>query len=451
MTTFHTNGRIVSAPGANVPNDPQVISSTSSNNIRSVYASKIISKNNPSVTNESTVSDQPQGRIDHISESVVLGTLQQPQQENNQVAFAAFGQKRTRNRSFPCTEDNKDQSHPENPCFICLFGEWVHYNTIKPSKCGTYIVEDNNCVRKDFALAPCTKCNDTNGVHPVCNICEKCDPTEDNPNRCVDICPEGYICLEEGCKKTCTNSSSDCRWEDCEVCNSRYVCEKTCGTGEICDFGICKGECWPPCNANNCETCEYKNGVYGCQGADPIKKYGYIEICCKGKKYSMYVDNKCKAWDPVFCVEYDNCPQNTVCRRDECLPFCSGDNDCNAACCEKCVQLDGDNFKTCVSCPDYGACLDGECKQNNENRGILEEINDIKKCNGCQKLEQKDTPECTAGNGIECYKSECFECKNYCAELSKTYNKPFECKEVSPGKFACRPYDIQITSINLLP
>jgi len=85
MATFHTNGRIISSPSgsysADNPLTPQSAPSAKNNKVRTTYASKIVSKNKSSVTNESTASDQPQSRIDHISESITLNTLQQPQQK----------------------------------------------------------------------------------------------------------------------------------------------------------------------------------------------------------------------------------------------------------------------------------------------------------------------------------------------------------------------------------
>jgi len=466
MTTFHTNGRIISIPDTIISADSQVSSVQSNKNtIRSTYGSKITAKNQTVFVNESTTEEDPRNLINHISESQDLDTLQQPQQKNNNVTFSAFKTNRTKHETFPCTQDNADQRHPKHPCMVCYFGIWVHLDDLYPNKCGKHIIDiDNTCTFKEYIQLPCHSCNSLVGSRYLCYDCEICKEriNGDGVYVCRNNCPEGYFCDPDRltqanpsvCRKICEDNSN-CDWFNCEECNYLGLCQSTCGTGDTCDAGICRSNCYPLCNPDNCETCEYKNGVYGCQGVGASFGGDFRTVCCKGKLYEIEPNNECIGWDQSTCTTILNaCPPGTTCvaGTGKCKPICTNDTDCNPACCESCAASDrtAGVSQICQSCPDGGVCLDGECKQNDFHRSVAQQLNDIKKCNGCQRLSFRDIPGCQQGG--ECLKSECFECIDYCAQLSKASSKySFKCEQMPSGKFECRAYELQILSINFTP
>lgn len=456
MATFHTNGRIISTQGSIVSVDPQSVqnNNTNQNNIRFPYASIILSQTDNSFVNEPSNPDIPQARIDHVSESQNLNTLQQPTQRNNLVAFAAFGKHEPKIRSFPCTPDNQDEVHPEHPCYLCFYGRWLHLNEIAPNVCGKYIVaQDNTCTLEEYALPPCYDCNGVNGPYPVCKSCEKCEEQPDGSYICEDNCPPDYMCAVSSlpvgsppvhsCLKMC-ESQDDCSFVNCEACRDG-LCVPVCSSGSVCDLGVCKDSCFPPCDRNNCETCEYINGVYGCQGPMPPSIQGYYEECCGGKKYRMVTFDECEQLDPITCQRIIACPPGTTCYLAKCVPTCADDSECNPDCCETCAPTDEPNISVCVSCEEGGACVDGVCIDN-----YIEKLKQILGCNGCEVLQSKNTPECSDAT-LSCLKPECYTCADNCEYLAREYNRPFQCKQQDSGEFVCQTYDLQITSINLIP
>lgn len=499
MATFHTNGRIISSTSKTSfsQNSTSVpIINSFNNKIRSAYASKIISKNSSSVTNELTAPEQPQNHIQYIAEAVNITTLQQPQQKNNQVAFA-FGKNKDNKKvaEIICGVDNNGDHHPENGCYICWYGKWTHQNDLTPSKCGKWVYKPakwdggpgppNTCEFQPIHVPPCYTCRDNEGLVFMCDICEDCVPDKESDElmgvigqhwKCKNICPGNLKCKDNECVKECFKDN-DCSWQDCNSCINGK-CQSICSSGERCIDGMCLGECFPQCNKLACENCVYRNGVYGCVSPPNKNEYGVSLACCDGK-LTEYFENACVSFDTTTCKEINNCPPGTACHHDNndnysCRPIgCSADSDCNSECCEKCVEVYpgpvGKNsfdessqlprVKMCIPCGATNLdgngsidlqCFNGECLSRDDAEAAINRIV-LPGCGKCDRVSMKNTPECI--NSFTCsLKPECYECEDVCAILSQMHNIKLVCAADANDKFGCLdPYTIEVLSLDFIP
>lgn len=478
-----------------------------------VYGSRISNANNDAVfINESTASERPQLRTASIAESRFVNTVRQPQQQKNNVAFAGF--KAAKEEGPVCTLSRKDhlndfysegEIHPEDPCVICRFGRWTHYNDLRGTKCGKWVSEKRLLLcfqQKNYPEDGCWTCDETLGPREECLACDACKPLrtigingEELPLRfgCQSICAQDQVCVnidsEDRCVRLCTDDS-DCDWQRCERCNESKQCVSSCSSGEQCVNGRCVGGCYPPCDHDKCQVCEYINGVYGCRDlTQGVSQRGNPLVCCNGLAIEKY-DEECYRFQDCENRQVPVCPPGTVCYVNaeaptgrSCRPIgCATDGDCNTSCCEKCTEIqcvegglcdskelgvpDGTVVKMCLPCgKDYVGntgdseqgqfCVDGECITGveSEAQAIRNKLNCGRPCDNVRWVRDRPGCENTRTNPTKCgSRSECYECVDSCQELSQLYNLQLECGLDRDGKLGCIQIDYtQVASLNIIP
>ncbi len=498
MATFHTNGRIISNPPpvshkADPQSSAQSSSSSNDNKIRTTYASQIVSKDKSSVTNQASSSEPSVLRTNQISEARDLTTLRQPQQKNNNVAFAAFAQAAANDNNIECTAQLDGRAHPENPCYVCVFdrwgSRWSHRNEVEGTKCGKWVYVPPQkwdggpnaplgaaCIQKKDALNPCWDCTEALGPHYRCKDCEDCQIVFQNEAGtvfgCRNACPDiRETCTDKGCIKQC-QGDNDCRWQDCETC-SGGECVSSCGNGAECVDGDCRSLCFnPTCDPLKCEKCERINGVYGCVSPPTSNSRGESLVCCDGSLVVADYED-CYTFQDCDNRQVPICPPGTECYGGantnsgrQCRDIgCRFDSDCNPLCCEQCTKVvsqeDGSYTNMCLPCGGGSiysrspgtSCFNGQCISS---ESVMQNIMEALDCKGgCKELKYKNTPECTNNIIESCgVDTSCYECIDTCAKMSALYKKPFVCALDKNGKLGCQdPYEMNMTGLSsdLLP
>lgn len=223
---------------------------------------------------------------------------------------------------FPCAQCITGSVHPDNPCLVCVKGEWVAKNCGDGNICDE--TDNGNC-RPDCSLntdgrtrynyvtkqCDCVRGYVWNGIECV-EAPKTCDPGQEwNPvtRKCEDIdCGPGLEysaevddCIPEGCSETPCDNGTDCSQPGCGCPETIKKCSdckqypnapgcgspdhdppKGCDTGIQCDpdYGCFEGECehcsnFTPEQAKSIPGCEnYYNpeNELGCLDTHSLKK-----------------------------------------------------------------------------------------------------------------------------------------------------------------------------------
>ena len=219
-----------------------------------------------------------------------------------------------------------------------------------------------------ISICPCTGDED-------CTACQKCDT---NLGYCIDICPDGQFCNDNG---------QCCECDQNNPCPGNKVCNG------------CQCECPPdaPYNVNghcvDCTTNDHCLPNEECtpNGCQPVP-------CAEG----LYVDPDTK--ECVECCISTHCPQGFVC----------------------------DENKQCVCPPGFVKDLNGECRligcQDNSDCGLCEECDVIN--GGCIPKECPQGYFCLPETG---------DCVKECDCANPTCDSQSACIPASNGKCYCKP------------
>lgn len=431
MQTFHTGGRIVSTTASVAANDTSSSSRPDTNSIHIIYGSNIVVSPGPDIKNDDTVSEDIATFTRHINQPQTIGAVNflANQQNNNGVVFAAAlqGNMAAQNK-LPCDGQKQDQKHPNNPCYKCYYGYWLHVDEINPSLCGKHVAVGNQCQYVAHPKPPCHNCDAELGFVYRCDVCEQCNEQLD---ACEDKCPDDEVCLSTGCAKKCNNFDPEatCDSMSCMECVNGF-CQYKCTSGEACFFGICINQgCVPECNPLNCERCEkISDTEYECQSI-----LTEDQECCNGKGVPKRTE--CYSYDSN-CDLVDICPPGTVCDVDRCVPTCNDNSDCGP--CQQCDKLFGSNAKVCINnCRDTQICKDGICVEN-----TLE-------CEKCD-VPTFDPAKCNPNVDSNFMNVNCYSCKDSCREAAERENRPIAClpDPNNPNSWYCQIYEVRITSFN---
>jgi hypothetical protein len=434
MTTFHTNGRIISISGQSTSPDPADNAPQSLNVPQVAYGSKILSPNSSSKVNEVTaVSVGANINIQSMAQPKSFTTtlkFKNPEHNNREIITANTlkgDQKQKNEDDLPCVGNNNNKEHPDDPCMICYYGRWTHKNNMSPTPdpCGAWVEDKKKCVYKKFPVPPCYRCINPYGLEYSCKTCEQC-----TDNGCKDICSPGFDCSYDVaatdyiCKKSC-NQERPCSSVSCYDCVDGY-CKYRCGTGEDCLFGVCVNQgCTPECDPLKCERCEkISDTEFSC-----VPNYAPYQLCCNGIVKDKFA-NSCFEYNDN-CEKINTCPPGETCLGTLCIKKCTVSAECTGPC-EYC----DDGFCSSL-CGREQVCDNNVCKDLDT---LLE----------CEKCEQPVfSSDC---NDSQLKSKECWSCEDSCANDSQSIGKPLKCMQDKQGNWFCSQYEIEQASLlDLLP
>lgn len=219
---------------------------------------------------------------------------------------------------------------------------------------------------------------------PVCQIC-----TADG---CVPrVCPDGYVCVNDECKKICNCDNPDCpRSEGCVPLNANTcyctACEGSCSSNGDCAKGCYCNPETGMCEANPCQgSCDDAGDCAGSsQGVSCGCYLGQCYPCaslpCEG------INAACEAALGCACTDSGNCVGSN------CGNACSDFSDCAPGC----------------------ACVDGLCIACSEL--------------DCETSECADHPSCRCVNDT-CVAGDCFGDLVYCEDA--VFGDTGQCTRIS--------------------
>jgi len=304
------------------------------------------------------------------------------------------------------------------PCYYCT------PDGCKPKDCGTGVC--------DPATGECKQCVNSGdcGPNEVCKdgrcVCQpgferdsngNCVPRPDcirdedcgecsicNGTRCEPlVCPIGYVCVGDDCKKECDCNNPSCPGnqncvrKDSETCYCEPCLENCndpggCPDGCICDKA--DNDCVPnPCYAP-CAT-----GADCGEGCGCNKAKGICEPC-----------NDKDCGDECEDIDGCQCTNGVSCEKNLCSGPCAGPSDCGPGCgcyrgsCVKCSEIPCDDCLDAIGCE----CLDGVTCEESPCSDTCVDANDCGSGCGCT-----DNNNCISCKAVDCKSNN--DCPNGCA------------------------------------